>query len=241
MENCIKLNYLFEGKKYCEVVNYTPQRDWMNNTNQKYVYRCLPMTIANQCGYTVLNPSSFKAKWNGNDDYNGVEIEHFEDYSFNVPSSHFGNGILTLHVDFIVTTNNENSIYVKGPSNFFRKNINPLEGIVETFWLPFSFTMNYKFYEPGEVIFEKGTPLFSFFPINLNYIESFNTEIDYIQNDPQFKEKVKAYDQSRDEHLKNGFTDGLDWQKYYLNGISPGCPHKNKNHKTKLNIKKFVK
>ena len=43
--------------------------------------------------------------------------------------------------------------------------------------------MNWKFNEPGEVIFKKDEPIFSFFPINLDYVESFSTEVDKIYFD----------------------------------------------------------
>ncbi len=40
-------------------------RDWIDATDQKFAYRCLPLAIANQAGWVILNPAgrriTFKA------------------------------------------------------------------------------------------------------------------------------------------------------------------------------------
>ena len=41
------------------------QRTWMNNTPQRYAYRCLPLTIVNQTGWWIKNPVGFTATWRG--------------------------------------------------------------------------------------------------------------------------------------------------------------------------------
>src|SRR3954449_12981067 len=41
------------------------RRDWMDDTPNKFAYRCLPLTIANQTGWFVYNPVGFTAVWTG--------------------------------------------------------------------------------------------------------------------------------------------------------------------------------
>ena len=43
-------------------------REWMNKTEDKFAYRCTPMTMANASGWDILNPAAFTAEWNGGDD-----------------------------------------------------------------------------------------------------------------------------------------------------------------------------
>jgi hypothetical protein len=238
MKNFIKANYLF-SEVNCKIVPSSPKRKWMDETPSKFAYRCLPLSMANQCTYDVLAPSTIKATWYGGVDSNKMIVEYLGDKSFSYASSEFGSGILTFHVDFVITSSFNTSIYVKGPANQFKKNINALEGIVETHWLPFTFTANWKFFEPGEVIFEKDEPIFSFFPINLDYIESFDAQIGKIEDNKIFKNKYDQYCNSRSKHIEEGHTDGKDWQKYYMKGISPGCTHVANNHKSNIKLKKF--
>ena len=40
-------------------------RQWMEDTVDRFAYRCLPVAIANQVGWDILCPVAFTAKWNG--------------------------------------------------------------------------------------------------------------------------------------------------------------------------------
>lgn len=236
--NFIKANYLFESP-ICLIKQASVKRTWMDNTQEKFAYRCLPLSIANQTSWDVLCPSSIKATWEGNVSASGVKVEYLDNHSFRFAGSEFGHGVLTFHVDFVISSSENTCLYVKGPANSYKKNINALEAIVETHWLPFTFTFNWLFNEPGEVIFEKGEPMFTFFPFCFDYIESFKTEVDFIKNDKKFASDYQAYSDSRKNHIQEGHTNGESWQKYYMKGISPNNQKANSNHKTKIILSDF--
>jgi hypothetical protein len=50
------------------------QRDWMNRTNERFAYRCLPLNIANQHGWFLLNTHKIRCVWNGRDTHDAVTI-----------------------------------------------------------------------------------------------------------------------------------------------------------------------
>lgn len=231
----ITVNYLF-GTENFKIEPSSIKRDWMDNTKDKFAYRCLPMTMANQHSWDVKSPGDVDLEWNGDEGFDGVKISTESNLKF--ASSLFGYGIVTFHIDFVLQTKKNISIYVKGPANAPKQKIVALEGIVETNWLPFTFTMNWKFTEPGTVRFAQGEPLFSFFPLDMNDIEKYCVKSQNINENPNFKIEYDEYSSSRKEHLKTGETDGQSWQKYYMKGIHPISPEKNTNHKTKLNLKK---
>ena len=37
-----------------------PSREWMDQTTERFAYRCLPLTIANTHGWEILCPSSIE-------------------------------------------------------------------------------------------------------------------------------------------------------------------------------------
>ena len=43
-------------------------RDWMEATPVRFAYRCLPMVIANQHGWLLLNRRKISVIWNGGPD-----------------------------------------------------------------------------------------------------------------------------------------------------------------------------
>lgn len=49
-------------------------RDWMNSTQQRWANRCLPLLIANEAGWVLLNESAFEARWDGDPNPSAVTI-----------------------------------------------------------------------------------------------------------------------------------------------------------------------
>jgi hypothetical protein len=214
----------------------------MNELKDKFAYRCLPMNIANQCSWSVLCPSDIKVTWNGDNSLEGLTVEYLnENNPFHFASSNFGYGTLTFHSDFVLTTTGTNCIYCKGPANSHKTNLQPLEGIIETFWLPFTFTMNWRFQEPGFVYFEKDEPIFSFFPIDLNYVESFQIKTESIHDNLELLQKYNTYSEARTDFINKNYVEFQNnempfWQKFYTQGKCPFTNFKEPNHKSKLDI-----
>jgi hypothetical protein len=230
----ITINYLFGDQQNFKIVPLSGKRDWMTETSQGYAYRCVPLTVANTYGWTVLNPQDFVAEWNGNSSFDAVSIS-FKDPAYNYASSHFGSGILTIHPDFIIKTEEGVSTFVRGVPNSLQDDVEPLDGIVETDWLPFTFTFNFKFTKPGTVHFKKGDPLFSFFPIERGFIEKFEIETQRIDSDPELSNDFNVYSKSRLDYLNNNTG---KYQKYYANGKGPEKEYNILNHQKRTNVQK---
>jgi hypothetical protein len=135
--------------------------------------------------------------------------------------SHFGHGILTFHPGYVFRTNPGWALWIRGCPNTFKPPIVPLEGVVETEWLPFTFTMNWKFTSPGKVIFQKDEPFCVITLTPHGVIDRVRPYVSDLQADPTLS---KAYDDWRAS--RNHFNQGLNdptsiqtqqgWQKRYL-------------------------
>jgi hypothetical protein len=224
----IKINCLFGEKSIFKISPLSIKREWMEKTN---AYRCLPLNIANQYGWAVHSPVDFTATWSGN--VGNKEVSIYPE-NINYITSHFGHGILTVQVDFVIQTDPNISIYVKGITNNIKSNIHPLEGIVETDWLPFTFTMNYKFDKPGSVSFKKGEPLFMFFPIDRTMIEEFEVVSDFIGNDVELFTNYNRYGELRSMHNN---INPEKYQKFYKDTKLENKKINVENHKNNLNLK----
>ena len=49
-------------------------RPWMDAAHMRHPYRCLPLVIANQCGWVLRNPTGFDAYWYGGAGKEDVEL-----------------------------------------------------------------------------------------------------------------------------------------------------------------------
>src|SRR3546814_13729675 len=59
-------------------------------------------------------------------------------------STHFGSGIVTFSLGHLFRTSPGVNLWIKGPSNRPKDGASPLEGIIETDWSPYTFTMNWQ-------------------------------------------------------------------------------------------------
>jgi len=242
-----------EGKSSYDLVVAAKRREWMDVSNG-YAYRCLPLSVANGYGWEIINPISFTAIWNGNlSSHNAIKfefcVETMDDLDFvedrpSHISSHFGNGIITFsYLRYIFKTSPGHNLFVKGPTNFFRHGAQALEAIIETDWLPYTFTLNWKITKPYETVtFLKGEPLATIFPIPRYYLESFDCIIEQGEHDSDFSKTHKAWAKKRDELQKTQPHNSN--HKLYMKGIYDiennkvfpdhqrrisGCPFINKN------------
>ena len=191
---------------------------WMDDTTNGFANRCLPLLSANELGWVISCPETFTATWDGSAGENSIKIEHNGDNELGFVTSHFGNGILTFHTGYLFQTSKGHGLYVKGPTNKHKSAIYPLEGLVETDWLTFTFTMNWRFTEKNKTVtFEKGEPFCQLFPYPRDYVNKFET----IQRPMSegTKKMFSVFSESRKSFNENPERASKDWQKNYFRGM----------------------
>lgn len=236
--------YVLDGHQI-DIRPASPERDWMNATNERFANRCLPLGIANAHCWELLCPQSFTATWDGEPGLNAIRIDA-GGTGTTAAVSHFGHGILTFHVPCVFRTEPGYDLLVQGPVNRPKDAIAPLSGIVETDWAPYSFTMNWLFTQPEiEVRFEKGEPFCSLFPVRRGEIEAIEPEIRPMSSDPALSEQFEAWRQGRlrfNEDLTEpqSAAHRQKWQKSYHRGLNPdGTPGTLGQHRTRVRLRPF--
>jgi hypothetical protein len=207
-----------------QIKKAVPTRDWMDAANQMFPYRCLPMTIASQMGWDIINPQTFKVNWNGGDAPLDVKISWPTAKTSNLPMSHFGLGTLTFSLHHLFKTPEGVNLLVMGPPNSPKEGIYPLMGVVETDWLPATFTMNWILTRPNfDVIFEAGEPFCRIIPIPRYITEVLQPQIRMLEENPTLKQDHEKWRKHRDAFNK-GLKDPHShyvkqkWQKDYFQG-----------------------
>lgn len=222
-----------------------PRRAWMDATTERFIYRCLPLTIANQHGWEILCPCSFEALWTGGRSLKSVQVLRLSGEKW-LPHSHFGEGVLTFHPGHIFRTEEPYQLYVTGPVNIRKDGIVPLTGIVESDWLPFTFTMNWVFTRVGvPVRFEEGEPFCHIFPITVGVVEEVDPEIRDLQSVPELHRIYHEWSQSRDAFnrqlkVKDSYERKRGWQRFYLRGTLHSGDPAAREHRTTLRVKEFL-
>jgi len=200
------------------------KRDWFD----KWFYNCLPLTIGNQYGFILTNKQSFNVIWNGGNGREDINISFIGDPSidngYNV-ESHFGHGILTISVPFVLRTPPGINLMTINPPNYIIDNATPMTGVVESDNIRLPFTFNIKIQKPNIVTnFAAGEPLAAFIPIPRYFADSFeikngkdlfdketyNEEVDAFTD--HVKKRTKQYLEVKDnkEALEKDYFYGKD-------------------------------
>ena len=105
----------------------------MDEANKRWPNRCLPLLVANESGWVLLNPVAFQATWDGAPSPEAVSIDFGDTDPRPFPvSSHFGHGVVTFGIPYIFRTSAGWNLLARGPANWPKEGIAPLEGLVET-------------------------------------------------------------------------------------------------------------
>jgi len=207
-----------------DIVPAPVTRAWMDATPERHAYRCLPLKIVNAHGWQILNPSTFRVRWGGGIGREALTIDGARDDKRLPAYSHFGSGLVTFHVPALITPPPGYATFVTGLFNGPRDDASALSGVVETDWLPFTFTMNWQLEKVDQwVVFEKGEPFCMFFPVRLDEIESWKLEISELPDDVELFVQYRDYAQSRTAFItdllaKRGTKPRDEWQRHYLQG-----------------------
>jgi hypothetical protein len=226
-----------------------PEREWMDESNQGFAYRCLPLVIANAHGWEILSPAAFEAEWTGSNDLHGVRITPLTPFGDYPPVlSHFGEGVLTFHVSALFRTDPKVNLWVTGPVNRPKHGIAPLTGVVETDWAVASFTMNWKFTAPGiRIRFEKDEPFCFFFPIARGNLDDVQPELKSLSDaPPDTYGGYSAWRDSRTQFIDTLQTPGsaankAGWERTYFQGARPDGKPGAGDHQTRIRLKPFRK
>lgn len=219
-------------------------RHWMDDTREHFANRCLPLLIANQAGWWVLNSCDFRAAWTGGWDKSCISVDFGNGPNDTPALSHFGDGVLTFHMPWLFRTPPGWNLFVRGPTNKPKDGLVALDGVVETDWSMATFTMNWKFTAKNLwVEFKKDEPICQITPVRRGDLEMLHPREQRIEDVPELAKAYKEWSDGRETFLKDLGKPGSEataekWERHYFRGITRDgtvAPE----HQTKLNLRDF--
>lgn len=238
--------YEFHRDAGLELVPATPNRAWMAASPNRFANRCLPLLIANQAGWFVLNNAPVTVSWTGGPQNDDLVIQYEGAPPVYRAVSHFGQGTLTWNLPFLFRTPPGYNLLVRGPANWIKDAVCPIEGIVETDWSPATFTVNWKLTRPGvSVRFDAGEPICMLVPQRRGELEEFQPEIMDIAVEPETHASYTDWLFSRSRFLRElrfpeSQASQVGWQKHYFQGGMPHGPQA-LTHQTRLRLRRFAR
>ena len=205
--------------------------------DNKHAEKCLPLSIANTIGWEFLCPDGVTITWDGGPSEEALTVvfDHPErwatartDTSRPQPfaKSHFATGVVTFDIGRLLRTPPGWSLMVTGKPNDYRDGIYPLTGVIETDWLDYTFTMNWKMTRPGTVRFEQGEAFAFVTPIQIAPIVECQPVEHSLADHPELAGNVRAGAIERDQLMarlkaRDPETVKHPWGRRYWLGQQP--------------------
>jgi Family of unknown function (DUF6065) len=232
------------GSEPPKIVPAPVDRAWISTTDQQFARRCLPLLIANQSGWMILNSVPFQVMWTGRNGAESLTLSVPGEAPKQLVTSHFGYGILTFYIPFIIQTPPGYNLLARGPANSPKDGVYPLEGIVETDWAASPFTMNWKVTRPFEPIhFAADEPICMIVPQRRRELEEFRPEVRPLYADHRLEARYDTWASSR-RHFLNTFAKGgppgRGWQGHYFRGHDADDASGGQGHQTRLRLQYFA-
>lgn len=230
---------------YPRIVRASADRHWMDTTTRGWANRCLPLRIANQTGWFILNDASFEVTWNGSAKLDALKFKFDGDESY-FAQSMFGFGIVTWTIPYLFRTEAGFNLIARGPANLPKDGATALDGIIETDWLPYPFTMNWQLTRPGKKVrFEKDEPICMILPVRRADVEAFEPSISNLESKPELHRSYQAWHEARlgkvqnDSRTHKAQEPMPKVQGNYIRGEGV-LQEKAPQHQNKINVRDFV-
>lgn len=149
----------------------SPKRDWMDDTYNRHVYACLPITTANIAGWELILQKDVVVEYDGTisppkiltDKQEVFTTPNGEEYKRDIANSTI-TGVLSFPTSWAFNLPEHYALWVSGSPNYFVDGASPMSGVIP-YWWPDDFNMNWKITKINEpVTFKAGEP-FMFFQI----------------------------------------------------------------------------
>jgi hypothetical protein len=213
-----------------EIVPASGKREWM----PAGAGRCLPIRMADEAGWWILNPMRFEARWTGGADPAAMTLA--QSAASGYLRAPFGFGILTVLLPYVFQTPPGWNLLVRGPANYPKHGIQALEGLVESDWNISTFTMNWKLTAPNvPVVFEAGEPLCQIVPMRRGDLECFKPRIRVLSGEAMTRYKRWRAGRMLPQSEQQG------WRGAYTRGRYPDKPKRFEEHQTRLRLREFTK
>jgi hypothetical protein len=156
--------YFTDPGREFEIRPANQDRVWINKTPGRFAARCLPLLMANAHGWEILLKDRCEVTWNGGAGIDDLKVVTASGSDLYV-GSHFGSGILTFRIHCLFRTEPSINLWICGPVNVFKDGVQPLSAVIESDWMPYTFTMNWRVTRAHETItFEKDEAICHIFP-----------------------------------------------------------------------------
>lgn len=175
------------------------KRDWMDNTFDGHAYRCFPLSLANQIGFSFSYPKDITVEWDGNESAEGGHIKVLEGAEYVDVNRGTATLIFLLGWRF-KTAENVTTLFF-GPPNYIKDGASPLTNLISTSFYQNEPPVSWKITRPNiPITFKANEPIICALPLPLAELNNSEIALNPDNRDKEFFEWGSAYDKKIQEN-----------------------------------------
>ncbi len=206
-------------------------RNWWeeDRKTKNHARFCLPMLAANSYGFYLLSPADITITWDGSIESDATVVVD-NACSHAAVTTHSSHASFTIQTQFIPRTPEGVFTYIKPIPNL-RLPFQPLEGLMETWWLVANFGLVTLVTQPGTHFIKRGDPIahMIFVGSKIHNYEIFHAGyVDSLPERHEFMEKRNAYSTKQLDYMKGIHMDGTE-EPFHYKKFKNFCPYHEKH------------
>lgn len=198
-----------------DVSQLSGTRDWMDETYEKHIYMCFPLTISNRLGWGISFNKDIKFIWDGIEDSTPDHITVLEGEEFTYTGR--GHATVSFNSGIVINTSENVSMLTMPVPNQFIRGIQTLTTLISTSFYKPDLPLAIKVTEPNrEIHIPAGTPVAAILPISIgNLQDNYELKISEGNFPAEYWEEIRKYGEAAEAKNSVG-----DWSRMYRNAIN---------------------
>ena len=159
----------FTSNNHAEINSPKINREWMDKTFESHAYKCYPISLANQLGWTISYPKDIEFIWDGISDASAehVKVLSGEEYVY----TERANATISFKTGIRFKTEKNISLIHMPVPNYFLDGVQAFTTIINSSFYQFDFPCAMMITKPNKkIIIKANTPIISILPIDLSLI-----------------------------------------------------------------------
>jgi hypothetical protein len=213
----INLEVFKTGSYSANIEPLSGKRDWMDDTAEKHAYRCFPLSLSNQLGWSLSFPEDITFIWDGQltTSPNNVKILEGEKYC----STERGNATISFNTNLVFKTDKNYSLLSYPVPNLFVDGATPMTTIISSSFFEGPLPVTWRVTRPFVPITVKAnTPFIAVLPISLTNIHSSSAVVKPIESMERVEREVKPTLEGAIAASEKAYSNG-GWTDFYRNAV----------------------
>jgi hypothetical protein len=213
----INLEVYRSGPNSANIEPLTGKRQWMDETAENFAYRCFPLSLSNQLGWSLSFPEDITFMWDGQISTSGEHVKVLAGEKYIQTGR--GQATVSFETGLVFRTPENYSLLTYNVPNMFMEGVSPYTTIISSSFFEGPLPVAWKVTKPFvPITIKAGQPVAAVFPISLTEIQGSVLTVKDIKDLIRVKREIAL---DLDEAVKSAADAAANggWTDYYRNAI----------------------